>query len=419
MKFKFYLTFTILTILQLTLSNCASDDNQGDTTVQPKPDPAVEPKPDTEHTLDLSYKKVINGKEITQLIKTNDNGFIGIVFSEDYEVIKFDSEFNIVWDKTYGGSKNDYAQSILQDKDGNFFVIGHSESSDGDVTNNFGNFDIWLCKIDGSGNLLWQKNYGGSGYEGINKDHAMIQTSEGGFMFVGYSSSKDHDITNNQGGMDAWLVKISAIGVIENQKNIGGSIDDYGIKLIKVKNNYVMSVGAQSTDKDFTGKGQWIFGFSEIGNFIWKKQLNDLNGGTLGSTESGDVLVANSNFTNLSLYKLDINTGNIKQQKSITLNDPKKKQPSANRIIESKDNGIIVIGDLGYGNDEDAMLFRVDSNFNSVVSKFTIGNDYDKSASIIPVGNDTYVYQIITQSTDLELKNDQSIASMILSLKEN
>lgn len=413
MKFKFYFTLAILTMLQFTLSNCASDNNQGDTTTQTKSDPV--------HTLDLSYKKVINGKQITQLIKTNDNGFIGIVFSKDYEVIKFDSEFNIVWDKSYGGSKNDYAQSILQDKDGNFFVIGNSESSDGDVTGNFGSFDIWLCKIDGSGNLLWQKNYGGSGYDGINKDDAMIQTNEGGFMFVSFSDSKDHDITNNQGGMDAWLVKISTIGVIESQRNIGGSGDDYGVSLIKVKSNYIMSVGAQSVDKDFTGSGQWIIRFSENGDFIWKKQLNDINAGALGSTESGDILVANCNFTGLGLYKLDINTGNIKQQKIITLNDPKKKQPFANGIIESKDNGIIVIGDLGNGNDEDAMLFRTDSNFNSVVSKFTIGNDYDKSASIIPVGNDTYVYQIITQSTDLELKKDLSLpmASMFLSIKEN
>lgn len=400
-------------MLQFTLSNCASDDNQKDTTTQPKPDPA--------HTLELSYKKVINGKEITQLVKTNDNGFIGIVFSEDYEVVKFDSDFNILWDKTYGGSKKDYVQSILQDKDGNFFLIGSSESSDGDVTDNFGSFDIWLCKIDGNGKLLWQKNYGGSGYDGINKDNAMIQTNEGGFMFIGYSDSKDHDITNNKGGMDAWLVKISTVGVIEDQKSFGGSVNDYGVKLIKVKNNYVMSIGAQSTDKDFTGKGQWIIAFGDTGNFIWKKQLNDLNAGTLGSTESGDILVANSNFTDLSLFKLDISTGNIKQQKKITLNDPKKKQPSANRIIESKDNGIIVIGDLGNGNDEDAMLFRTDSNFNSVVPKYIIGNDYDKSSSIIPIGNDTYVYQIITQSTDLELKKDHSlpIASMILSVKEN
>ena len=134
--FNFYFLIVLFTIIPFTLSNCASDD-QKDNVIQPEV-----PNSEIPHSLALSYKKVINNKEINQLIKTDDNGYIGIVFSEDYQIVKFDSEFNIIWEKSYGGSKNDYAEAIIQDKNGNFFIIGASESSDGDVKSNFGSFDI-------------------------------------------------------------------------------------------------------------------------------------------------------------------------------------------------------------------------------------------------------------------------------------
>ena len=239
-------------------------------------------------------------------------------------------------------------------------------------------------------------------------------------MFIGYSSSDDYDVTNNKGNSDAWLVKIKENGDIEKQTNFGGSLDDFGVQLIEIDNNYIISVGSFSADKDFAQKGRWIIKCNEGGNIVWKKHFNDLNGGAIGSTKNGDILVANCSATDFILYKLDGN-GNIKVNKNINFTNQNKKQPSANKIIESKDNGLIIIGDLGGGNNQDAVLFRTDSKFNYVEAKFINGNNYDKSASIIQTGNGSYIYQIATSSTNLDLKieSDPLIASMIISIIED
>src|SRR5664280_2681071 len=73
----------------------------------------------------------------------------------DYWVVKLDTSGNIVWQKSLGGSVNDYAYSIQQTSDGDYIVAGASNSNDGDVTGNHvtGNYwysgtaDYWIVKL--------------------------------------------------------------------------------------------------------------------------------------------------------------------------------------------------------------------------------------------------------------------------------
>jgi hypothetical protein len=63
----------------------------------------------------------------------------------------------MLWNKSYGGSKNEYAYSMVATPDGGYIIAGNSESSDGDLTGNHGTTDGWVIKISGSGTLEWQK----------------------------------------------------------------------------------------------------------------------------------------------------------------------------------------------------------------------------------------------------------------------
>jgi hypothetical protein len=81
-----------------------------------------------------------------------------------------DSVGNIVWQKCFGGSNLDYAYSIRSTLDGGYIVGGSSSSNDGDVTGNHYNIygeseDFWIIKLDSQGNLIWQKSLGGTGYD--------------------------------------------------------------------------------------------------------------------------------------------------------------------------------------------------------------------------------------------------------------
>jgi hypothetical protein len=147
--------------------------------------------------LSLVLSKTFGGsldEKIGGVVKTNDGGMIvvgqtnssdGDIVKENDEIdiwiIKIDNLGNNEWSRTIGGSKNDYGTSIIATNDGNFIISGYTESSDGDVPNNFGLHDFFVAKITGSGTVLWTKNYGFSGHDHA---HKIIQTSDGVFLNI-------------------------------------------------------------------------------------------------------------------------------------------------------------------------------------------------------------------------------------------
>ena len=104
----------------------------------------------------------------------------------------------IMWDKTYGGSSWDSLVSIQQTSDDGYIVAGYTFSNDGDVSDgNNGKSDFWIIKLDGSGNKVWDKTYGGSDMEHIE---SIQQTSDGGYIVAGGTKSKDGDISDGNNG---------------------------------------------------------------------------------------------------------------------------------------------------------------------------------------------------------------------------
>ena len=121
----------------------------------------------------------------------------------------------IQWQKCLGGSNEDRAFSIQLTSDGGYIVAGDTESINGDVSDNHGNRDAWVVKLDNTGNIEWQKCLGGN-----NNDIArcIIQTSDGGYIATGDTYSNDGDVSGNNGVSDAWVVKLDGTGNIEWQK---------------------------------------------------------------------------------------------------------------------------------------------------------------------------------------------------------
>jgi len=150
--------------------------------------------------LSIVVSKTFGGsldEKIGTIVKTNDGGMIVVGHTNssdgdinkqydqiDIWIIKIDSQGNKVWSKTIGGSKNDYGTSIIATTDGNFIISGYTESSDGIVSSNFGLHDFLVVKINSSGDVIWSKNYGFSGHDNA---HKIIQTSDGGYFVVGFS----------------------------------------------------------------------------------------------------------------------------------------------------------------------------------------------------------------------------------------
>jgi hypothetical protein len=165
-----------------------------------------------------TFAKTISGSVLNvaySIIQSSDGGYVvaGWTYSfegfgaggPDFYVVKLDSSGNVLWTKTIGGSLTDEAWSIIQSSDGGYVVAGVTESFGA------GDWDIYLVKLDSSGNVLWTKTIGGS-----NDDAAIsiIQSSDGGYVVAGWTESF------GAGYLNIYVVKMDANGNVCFSQNI-------------------------------------------------------------------------------------------------------------------------------------------------------------------------------------------------------
>lgn len=170
----------------------------------------------------------------------------------DYWVAKLDDSGELQWQKALGGSGDEIARSIQQTSDGGYVVAGYSNSTDGDVTENHGGEnDCWVVKLGINGELQWQKALGGSGNDIAQ---AIEQTNDGGYVISGGSDSEDGDVTGAHGGYDCWVVKLDGSGELQWQKAMGGSGADAGSSIKQTSDEgFVVAGYSNSMDGDVSG----------------------------------------------------------------------------------------------------------------------------------------------------------------------
>ncbi|MEP7235544.1 MAG: T9SS type A sorting domain-containing protein, partial [Ignavibacteriota bacterium] len=127
----------------------------------------------------------------------------------DFWVFKLDISGKVIWSKTYGGSKSEWAYCVRQTSDGGYVVCGDITSDDGDVTGfQHGDWDAWVIKLSNAGDLQWEKTFGGAARE---EAYDIRETSDGGFIFTGSTLSDNGDVTGHRGAVnvsDFWVVKL-------------------------------------------------------------------------------------------------------------------------------------------------------------------------------------------------------------------
>ncbi|MEO7312264.1 MAG: hypothetical protein ABIX01_17820 [Chitinophagaceae bacterium] len=149
---------------------------------------------------------------------------------QDAWLVKLDASGNMIWQKLFGGAGNDYFFSIIESGDGGFIIAGGTYSSSsgtlGSITNN-GAIDGWVIKVDTNGNTIWQKLFGG---DIADVFYTIAATTDGGFMLAGSSNSTSGTGTlagtSNNGGQDGWIIKINSAGIPQWQKLYGGNGTD-------------------------------------------------------------------------------------------------------------------------------------------------------------------------------------------------
>jgi hypothetical protein len=272
------------------------------------------------------WRKTIGGSKNdygTSIIATNDGNFIisgytessdGIVPSNfgfhDFLVVKINSSGEVIWSRNYGFSGHDHAHKIIQTSDGGYFVVGFSEYSgiegSGGTQNNgeghemghkgvlHGSGEYIGVKIDGQGNFMWYRYFGGTQNDRVND---VVEANDGGLVMVGYSESSNFDITDSKGSYDFWVVKINANGSLNWKHNYGGSAIDQAYGITKTNNNSYLIVGrTNSLDNDVSkslgGFDAWLIHIDDHGHLIWNKSF----GGSEFDSAEQIRMLSNGNF---------------------------------------------------------------------------------------------------------------------------
>jgi uncharacterized delta-60 repeat protein len=303
-----------------------------------------------------------NNDEAYSIRQTSDGGYIVAGYTEsfgagsaDIYIIKLDANGNEKWQKSYGGSNDDWANSIQQTKDGGYIVAG------GTYSFGAGGLDVYVIKLDASGDMKWYKTYGES-----NDDNAwsIQQTTDGGYIVAGWTKSF------GEGGMDVYAIKLDANGNEKWQKSYGGSNDDWANSIQQTKDGgYIVAGGTYSFGAG--GLDVYVIKLDASGDMKWYKtygESNDDNAWSIQQTTDGGYIVAGwTNSLGAGSYdvyviKLDAN-GNEKWQKSYGGSN----DDWAYYIQQTNDGGYIVAGvtnSFGAGG-YDVYIIKMDSEGNT------------------------------------------------------
>ena len=153
------------------------------------------------------------------VVQTNDAGYVisGSTRSQgddngDVWLIKTNGDGEIQWERTYGGNGSETSRSVKQTNDGGYIITGNTDSFGS------GYNDAYLLKTDSQGNETWSQTFGGIG---TDQGRNVVQTIDQGYMISGYTDS-----FGESGGFNFWLIKTDLSGNLEWQRYYGGSGDD-------------------------------------------------------------------------------------------------------------------------------------------------------------------------------------------------
>lgn len=205
----------------------------------------------------------------------------------DMYVVKFNKSGKLIWTRTIGGPGNETGRSMVKTGDGGFVIAGQTSSFGA------GNEDIYLVKLDNSGNLVWAYSYGGTGSE---VGWEVINTSDGGFAVAGAVSN-----TSPAKGTDMYLLKVDKDGIYQWDRMIDGksagiaNYTEIGYSVAQVQDGGLVLCGTNSTPVYFK-TDIFLAKFDLNGNKIWVKSLVDPGNGKYNEYPRAIIATSDGGF---------------------------------------------------------------------------------------------------------------------------
>jgi len=244
--------------------------------------------------------------------------------ARDFWIVRLDKEGNKLWDRAYGGSRDDLLYTLQQTSDGGFICAGESSSvvSGNKTSAGFGGIDFWVVRLDANGQKMWDKSYGGTGDEAC---YSLQITSDGGFILAGNSSSGAEGSKSSPGfgGLDYWVVRLDANGNKLWDVTLGGTADDgfNSVSVVQTPDGGYLVGGDSSSDpsgsklsENYGLDDYWVVKLDGNGVKIWEQSL----GGTgsdyltsLAQNSDGSYLLAGGSESPAGPTKTSASLGQV------------------------------------------------------------------------------------------------------------
>jgi uncharacterized delta-60 repeat protein len=245
-------------------------------------------------TGEIEWQKTIGGyydDAVLSVIQTSDGSYVAAGWSfsvgaggTDAWILKITPNGSLQWQKTYGSKGYDFAYSVTETIDGGIVLVGQSDVFSGSDN------DVWVVKLDNSGDIVWQKTYGDSKDESAK---AVLQNPDGTLIIGAWSKSFGN------GSSDFWLLKLNSDGSVIWQKAYLANGEDNFFAIDRAKDNgYILVGGSNSIDNsnyDFL-----VLRVSENGSILWKKAYGGSEtdqASSVATSEGGGFFVAGWSFS--------------------------------------------------------------------------------------------------------------------------
>ena len=198
----------------------------------------------------------------------------------DFWIAKVSVSGTLAWSKTFGGSKDDVATSVVKTSNNEYLILGTIQSTDGDANFNGVNGGLMLIRLKENGDFVSKRLFAGGNsnsgvsYQQVNSfSKPTIRVLADGQLIVGATRSIG---VNPFSSYDFYIAKLSAFGDTLWEKTFGGGLEDYMNDIIQTSDGgYLMVGGTLSLERDITGAGQGFLDFLVIkidgtGRQVWE-----------------------------------------------------------------------------------------------------------------------------------------------------
>ncbi|MDD5529905.1 MAG: T9SS type A sorting domain-containing protein [bacterium] len=327
------------------------------------------------------------------VLETPDSGFILVGDKrssgfEDVYLIRTNSSGDTLWTRTYGGADDEWGFSIQHTSDGGFIIAGVTESYGAGLE------DVYLIRIDSSGNTLWTNFWGG-----VNQDYAysVQQTQDGGFIIAGYTSSAPGGTIYR----DVYLIRTNSLGGTLWTKTFGGNSCDEGYSVQETSDNGFIIVGRTNSFGAGLEYG-YLIRTNSSGDTIWTRTFGDSSytcGYSVQQTKDGGFIIAGEKgglapcSTNVYLIKTD-SSGDTLWTRTYGGTD----QDYGRSVQETSDGGFIIAGETYSWGYRDVYLIKTDSLGDTLWTKLVGGNNIDWGYSVRQTFDGGYIIVGVTTS---------------------